>query len=189
MPFGQPDPLEQSDDRLRAGVEAVSDERVRDDLADAQPRVHGRSAVLEDHLDVALHRSNRLNRLSTRSGSRASRRNTALQQELRDIGGRSGQGGLAVAEAANAVTRLKAIPSSTELDPRVLHGFDLGVPSPRNRGEGNGSGEDPGGAAVRDSSAYGARNVQMVAAGTGEALPGPEDLRIDVLGSDAPYNR
>ena len=28
-------------------------------------------------------------------------------------------------------------------------------------------------AAVRDSSAYGARNVQKVAAGTGEALPGP----------------
>jgi hypothetical protein len=26
---------------------------------------------------------------------------------------------------------------------------------------------------VRDSPAYGARNVQMVAAGTGEALPGP----------------
>ena len=28
-------------------------------------------------------------------------------------------------------------------------------------------------AAVRDSPAYGARNVSMVAAGTGEALPGP----------------
>jgi hypothetical protein len=27
--------------------------------------------------------------------------------------------------------------------------------------------------ASKDSSAYGARNVQMVAAGTGEALPGP----------------
>jgi hypothetical protein len=26
---------------------------------------------------------------------------------------------------------------------------------------------------VRDSSAYGARNVQIVTAGTGEALPGP----------------
>jgi hypothetical protein len=26
---------------------------------------------------------------------------------------------------------------------------------------------------VRDSAAYGVRNVQMVAAGTGEALPGP----------------
>ena len=28
-------------------------------------------------------------------------------------------------------------------------------------------------AAVRDSPAYGARNVQKVTAGTGEALPGP----------------
>jgi hypothetical protein len=27
--------------------------------------------------------------------------------------------------------------------------------------------------ALKDSSAYGARNVQIVAAGTGEALPGP----------------
>ena len=33
-------------------------------------------------------------------------------------------------------------------------------------------------AAVRNSPAYGARNVSMVAAGTGEALPGPVDLRI-----------
>ena len=47
------------------------------------------------------------------------------------------------------------------------------MPSPRNQGEGHGSGEEPGGAAVKDSSAYGARNVQIVAAGTGEALPGP----------------
>lgn len=49
---------------------------------------------------------------------------TALQQDLRNVGGRSGHGGLAVAEGANAVSRLKAIPSSTELDPRVLRGLD-----------------------------------------------------------------
>ena len=47
------------------------------------------------------------------------------------------------------------------------------MPSPRIQGEGQGSGEEPGSAAVRDSPAYGARNVSMVAAGTGEALPGP----------------
>ncbi len=47
------------------------------------------------------------------------------------------------------------------------------MPSPRNQGEGHGSGAEPGSAAVRDSPAYGARNVSMVAAGTGEALPGP----------------
>ena len=47
------------------------------------------------------------------------------------------------------------------------------MPSPRIQGEGHGSGEEPGSAAVRDSPAYGARNASMVAAGTGEALPGP----------------
>jgi hypothetical protein len=47
------------------------------------------------------------------------------------------------------------------------------VPSPRNQGEGHGSGEEPGSAAAKDSPAYGARNVPIVAAGTGEALPGP----------------
>jgi hypothetical protein len=31
---------------------------------------------------------------------------------------------------------------------------------------------------VRDSPAYGAWNVQMVTAGTGEALPGPAALRV-----------
>ncbi len=45
--------------------------------------------------------------------------------------------------------------------------------SPLHQGEGHGSGVDPGDAAVKDSSAYGARNVSIVAAGTGEALPGP----------------
>ncbi len=32
--------------------------------------------------------------------------------------------------------------------------------------------------APKDSPAYGARNVQMVTAGTGEALPGPAVLRM-----------
>jgi hypothetical protein len=36
--------------------------------------------------------------------------------------------------------------------------------------------------ASKDSPAYGARNVQMVAAGTGETLPGPRNLRIGVAG-------
>lgn len=49
---------------------------------------------------------------------------TALQQELRDIAGRIGHGSLAVAEGANAVGRLKAIPASAEFDPRLLHGLD-----------------------------------------------------------------
>jgi len=43
--------------------------------------------------------------------------------------------------------------------------------------------------ALKDSPAYGARNVQIVAAGTGEALPGPGDLRISCPQSGALYNR
>jgi hypothetical protein len=52
------------------------------------------------------------------------------------------------------------------------------VPSRGNHGEGHGSGEDPGGAAARDCPAYGARNVQKVATGTGEALPGRSGLAV-----------
>ena len=40
-------------------------------------------------------------------------------------------------------------------------------------GEGHGRGEEPEIAAVKDPPAYGAWNVQIVATGTGEALPGP----------------
>jgi len=64
------------------------------------------------------------------------------------------------------------------------------VPSRGNHGEGHGSGEDPGCAAARDCPAYGARNVQMVAAGTGEALPGrsglvvPADQRCPITGEE-----
>ncbi len=57
-------------------------------------------------------------------------------------------------------------------------GWGEGVPSPEGEGEGHGSGEDPGNAAVMDSPAYGARNVRIVAAGTGEALPGPPDCAV-----------
>lgn len=47
------------------------------------------------------------------------------------------------------------------------------MPSPQLQGEGHGSGEEPGSAAVKDSPAYGAWNVSTVTVGTGEALPGP----------------
>jgi hypothetical protein len=46
-----------------------------------------------------------------------------LQHELRNIRGRIGTGGLAAAEAANAVSRLRAIPNDDGLDLRTLHGF------------------------------------------------------------------
>ena len=41
---------------------------------------------------------------------------------------------------------------------------------------------------MMDSSAYGVRNVQIVAAGTGEALPGPMTVE-EVIGVTASYNR
>lgn len=46
-----------------------------------------------------------------------------IQQQLRDVGGRLGEGGLAAAEGANAVTRLASIPADTIFEPRVLSGF------------------------------------------------------------------
>jgi hypothetical protein len=42
---------------------------------------------------------------------------------------------------------------------------------------------------LKDSPAYGARNVQIVAAGTGEALPGPATCGSVVAGSEALDNR
>jgi hypothetical protein len=43
--------------------------------------------------------------------------------------------------------------------------------------------------ALKDSPAYGARNVQIVAAGTGEALPGPMTCGFLCRRSGALYNR
>jgi hypothetical protein len=48
-----------------------------------------------------------------------------LQQQLREVGGLLGKGGLAVAEGSNAVTRLRAMPPDTIVEPRVLSGFQL----------------------------------------------------------------
>ena len=50
---------------------------------------------------------------------------SVVQKELREIGGLLGKGGLAVAEGANAVARLKALPHYTIVEPRVLSGFQL----------------------------------------------------------------
>lgn len=46
-----------------------------------------------------------------------------IQRELRDVGGRLGHGGAATAEAANAISRMKAIPADTVIEPRMLGGF------------------------------------------------------------------
>jgi hypothetical protein len=48
-----------------------------------------------------------------------------LQRQLRDIGGLLGKGGLAAAEGAKAVARVRALPADTIVEPRVLSGFHL----------------------------------------------------------------
>jgi hypothetical protein len=48
-----------------------------------------------------------------------------IQQQLRDLGGLLGTGGLAAAEAATAVSRLKAIKPDTIVEPRILGGFHM----------------------------------------------------------------
>jgi hypothetical protein len=50
---------------------------------------------------------------------------SVLQQQLREVGGLLGKGSLAVAEGSNAVTRLRAIPPDTIVEPRILSGFQL----------------------------------------------------------------
>jgi hypothetical protein len=47
----------------------------------------------------------------------------AIQQQLRNIGGRLGGGSLAVGEAANATARLRALQQDTIIEPRVLASF------------------------------------------------------------------
>jgi hypothetical protein len=46
-----------------------------------------------------------------------------LKQHLRNVGGRIGNGGPAVAEASNAVSQLQAVPADTIVEPRVAAGF------------------------------------------------------------------
>jgi hypothetical protein len=48
-----------------------------------------------------------------------------IQQQLREVGGLLGAGGLAVTEGSNAVARLRAIRTDTIVEPRVLSGFQL----------------------------------------------------------------
>lgn len=46
-----------------------------------------------------------------------------IQRDLRNIGGRLGNGKAAAGEAANAVSRLKALPHATVVEPRMAGGF------------------------------------------------------------------
>jgi len=50
---------------------------------------------------------------------------TAIQQQLREVGGLLGRGGPAVAEGSKAVARLRALPPDTIVEPRVLSGLQI----------------------------------------------------------------
>jgi hypothetical protein len=47
-----------------------------------------------------------------------------LLRQLRNVGGPLGKGSAAAAEGANVVSRLAALPRSTEIEPRILAGFN-----------------------------------------------------------------
>jgi hypothetical protein len=48
---------------------------------------------------------------------------TLIQQQLRNVGGRLGTGGLAVAEASKTTARLRSISPYAIVEPRALAGF------------------------------------------------------------------
>ena len=96
--------------RMRAFPSVLSLRRV----VDSQRILSGRLAELAQPVEPALQQK-WLAREKTY---------TALQQELRDIGGQIGNGGLAAAEGASAVSRLRAIPADSQVDLPVLRRFD-----------------------------------------------------------------
>ena len=79
----------------------------------SQQLLSGGIAKLTANLDTDLH-----HRCLTRQETYAD-----LQQELRSVGSRIGTGGLAVAEAADVISRLEGLRPDAVLDPRVLHAF------------------------------------------------------------------
>ncbi|HET7325874.1 MAG TPA: hypothetical protein VFJ14_01170 [Nocardioidaceae bacterium] len=82
-------------------------------IVDSQQRLSRRLALMVERTDAG------------RSGMWRARAASysLLKQQLRDVGGRIGKGGPAVAEAANAVARLRALPTDTIIEPRVAAGF------------------------------------------------------------------
>jgi hypothetical protein len=82
-------------------------------VVDSQRLVSGELASLVEKVEPALHDA----------WTVRERTYVDLQHELRNVGGRIGTGGLAAAEGANAVSRLRAIRADDGLDTRTLHGF------------------------------------------------------------------
>lgn len=83
-------------------------------VVDSQRLLSATVARLAQPIEPALH-----HRWAAREQTYA-----ALQQELRNIEGIVGHGGLATAEGANALGRAKVIPAGTDLNSRALHGLD-----------------------------------------------------------------
>ena len=83
---------------------------------------------------------------------------------------------------------LTPLPESVKRDTvnQPAFGWAKEEPSPGRQGEGQGRGEEPGSAAPKNLPAYGARNAQTVAAGTGEALPGPAACGRSAVGAARP---
>src|SRR3954452_11865971 len=82
-------------------------------VVDSQRLVSGQLASLVKKVEPTLHEA----------WTVRERAYVDLQHELRNVGGRIGTGGLAAAEGANAVSRLRAIRIDDGVDPRTLHGF------------------------------------------------------------------
>jgi hypothetical protein len=82
-------------------------------IVDSQQRLSRRLALLVERTDAG--------RGETWHGRAASY--SLLKQHLRNLNGRIGNGGPAVAEASNAVARLRALPADTVIEPRVAAGF------------------------------------------------------------------
>ncbi|WP_107705524.1 hypothetical protein [Nocardioides allogilvus] len=82
-------------------------------IVDSQRILSSRLAPFATRIDIGL-AERWLNRAATY---------TTLQRQLRGIGGRLGDCGLAAADGANAVTRLSTLPSDTIVEPRTLGGF------------------------------------------------------------------
>lgn len=82
-------------------------------IADSQQRLSRRLALMLERTDAGHAETWR-----TRAESYS-----LLKQHLRNVGGRIGKGGPAVAEASNAVSRLRALPADTIVEPRVAAGF------------------------------------------------------------------
>jgi hypothetical protein len=82
-------------------------------IIDSQQRLSRRLALMVERTDVG-----RAETWRTRAASYS-----LLKQHLRNVGGRIGKGGPAVAEASNAVSRLRALPADTIVEPRVAAGF------------------------------------------------------------------